>query len=582
VPGIGAPARFLRDSRDLAVAVRYRGQVEPTHASEPRSIGRAALWIGVAAIATIVGRVLTLPGVDGEVLSAGGLLDASVLAVLGPQLVLVVAARLALDAAGKRGSRIARTLTLAIVLVLCAIQTFALAVWAEQAGDELPYVKLVLEPGLRFRLVATLTATTAAAIAYWLADRIDASRLATGALVLAFFAAPLESLRPAFDPIATPHALALPVALALAMLIVAIGLVVRAPASWPVRVLGGLELRSAFDALAVPSAIALLSSVSLGPLAIPLIGRPLLVLAGTIALLVLLSRRSEKGARVLWPLAIAVPFVLVALGVSSLGLVRSGALERALDPGPLRGDASFELTLEAVDRFHDGEAEAMVARLEMLGAGAELVSADPRRITLRVRNARDLDSVLEALRPHRLGLHWVEAPPSVEPPPGVSAPTEYRPSFEGACDVVRPWSVTVPCTAAIQAVHDPTSAASVCHLYCLAREPIVVTRDVRDAEVVIDPYTQQPLVSATLRDEAAERFGRETGANIGRHLAIVLDDEVVSAPVVQTAIPGGRLQITLGSSEGATDRLAEAQLLVAALRSGDSLTSAWLLQSIER
>jgi preprotein translocase subunit SecD len=51
-------------------------------------------------------------------------------------------------------------------------------------------------------------------------------------------------------------------------------------------------------------------------------------------------------------------------------------------------------------------------------------------------------------------------------------------------------------------------------------------------------------------------------------MAIVLDDRVESAPVIQTEIGGGRCQITLGGSSSYNDSLQEAKDLVVVLRAG--------------
>lgn len=47
-----------------------------------------------------------------------------------------------------------------------------------------------------------------------------------------------------------------------------------------------------------------------------------------------------------------------------------------------------------------------------------------------------------------------------------------------------------------------------------------------------------------LNDEGARKFARTTGANIGKRLAIILDNRIYSAPVIQTKITGGRATIT--------------------------------------
>lgn len=56
--------------------------------------------------------------------------------------------------------------------------------------------------------------------------------------------------------------------------------------------------------------------------------------------------------------------------------------------------------------------------------------------------------------------------------------------------------------------------------------------------------TGQPEVQFTLKETGARLFEEYTRANIGRRFAIVLDESVVSAPVVQSAIPGGQAVIS--------------------------------------
>ena len=60
----------------------------------------------------------------------------------------------------------------------------------------------------------------------------------------------------------------------------------------------------------------------------------------------------------------------------------------------------------------------------------------------------------------------------------------------------------------------------------------------------------------TFNQEGAAIFGRVTAANVGRQLAIVLDGELQSAPVIQDAITGGRAQITGNFSLLEAQRLA--------------------------
>ncbi|HSF18528.1 MAG TPA: protein translocase subunit SecD [Vicinamibacteria bacterium] len=74
------------------------------------------------------------------------------------------------------------------------------------------------------------------------------------------------------------------------------------------------------------------------------------------------------------------------------------------------------------------------------------------------------------------------------------------------------------------------------YYYLVERVPVITGRDLKNARRSLDYDTNTPNVSFTLKPEAASRFQRETRANIGRQLAIILDNNVVSAPVIQSAI----------------------------------------------
>ena len=68
--------------------------------------------------------------------------------------------------------------------------------------------------------------------------------------------------------------------------------------------------------------------------------------------------------------------------------------------------------------------------------------------------------------------------------------------------------------------------------YLLRREALITGRDLKNARVGIDE-TNRPQINFTLNATATDRFSRETGRNIGRQLAIVLDNVVEEAPVIQ-------------------------------------------------
>lgn len=71
--------------------------------------------------------------------------------------------------------------------------------------------------------------------------------------------------------------------------------------------------------------------------------------------------------------------------------------------------------------------------------------------------------------------------------------------------------------------------------YMVRRAAAVTGRDLRNARPSLDE-NNRPAVAFTLNTDGARKFGRVTGENIGRQLAIVLDGRVQSAPEIQGRI----------------------------------------------
>jgi len=68
--------------------------------------------------------------------------------------------------------------------------------------------------------------------------------------------------------------------------------------------------------------------------------------------------------------------------------------------------------------------------------------------------------------------------------------------------------------------------------------------DLAESSVVFDRNTGKPAVSISFTQAGADKFEKITGENVGKKVTIVLDNELVSAPVVQEKIAGGQAQIT--------------------------------------
>jgi len=71
--------------------------------------------------------------------------------------------------------------------------------------------------------------------------------------------------------------------------------------------------------------------------------------------------------------------------------------------------------------------------------------------------------------------------------------------------------------------------------YLVHREAIVTGRDLKNARAGVDE-NNQPDIEFTLTPAGGDKFGRATGANVGKRLAIILDDLVESAPVINSKI----------------------------------------------
>ena len=109
--------------------------------------------------------------------------------------------------------------------------------------------------------------------------------------------------------------------------------------------------------------------------------------------------------------------------------------------------------------------------------------------------------------------------------------------------------------------------------YLVRREALITGRDLKNARVGVDE-NNRPQINFTLNAPATDKFSRETGRNIGRQLAIVLDGSVYSAPTIQSKL-GADNRITGRFTTQEADELAKilrAGALPATLRYLQELT----------
>ena len=99
--------------------------------------------------------------------------------------------------------------------------------------------------------------------------------------------------------------------------------------------------------------------------------------------------------------------------------------------------------------------------------------------------------------------------------------------------------------------------------YIVFKRSVLTGRDLVDAQPVFDIRTNEPVLSFRFNAEGARRFGQVTQENVGKPFAIVLDNEVLSAPIIREPILGGSGQIS------GRFTVEEANNLAIQLRSGE-------------
>ena len=80
--------------------------------------------------------------------------------------------------------------------------------------------------------------------------------------------------------------------------------------------------------------------------------------------------------------------------------------------------------------------------------------------------------------------------------------------------------------------------------YVVKKQVLVSGGDLIDAQPGFDQRTSEPIVSFRFNTSGARKFAQATSENVGQPFAIVLDNKVISAPVIREPITGGAGQIS--------------------------------------
>lgn len=217
-----------------------------------------------------------------------------------------------------------------------------------------------------------------------------------------------------------------------------------------------------------------------------------------------------------------------------LGLDLQGGLQVLLEADLPEGSA--EVTAENMET-----ARSIVEnRTNALGISENLIQlAGERRIVGEFPGAEDTDAILDIIQ--QTGLMEFVDTGDFLPEEGTSIQTDF--SAGGTTTQPTPQPTAQP-TGESTPVPTPTGTTdengtgseTVYHT-------IMTGRELRSVNVGVGP-AGQPAIDFVLSPEGTTIFAQHTAANIGKYLAITLDKRVISAPVINDAIPTGQGQIS--------------------------------------
>src|SRR6201987_2326629 len=195
--------------------------------------------------------------------------------------------------------------------------------------------------------------------------------------------------------------------------------------------------------------------------------------------------------------------------------------------------------------------------LEVTDAGGGLIglTVPPAEINERIRQTIDQSIQIVERRVNQLG--------TVEPliqrqgtdrilvqVPGLQDPTELKRILGKTAKMeFRMVDTAVPPDQATQGRVPPEdeilmSAQSPKVPYVIKKQVLVSGGELTDAQPGFDQRSGEPIVTFRFNSSGSRKFAQATSENVGQPFAIVLDNEVISAPVIREPITGGSGQIS--------------------------------------
>jgi len=251
--------------------------------------------------------------------------------------------------------------------------------------------------------------------------------------------------------------------------------------------------------------------------------------------------------------------LIVAITIAAVLVLLRRPLSLGLD---LRGGTSLVLRVnvdgassERVREVVEQTRQILENRINAYGlaeTSIQLYGSQGNGLLVQVPGVSDLSRV-KGLLQSRGVLEWY----SVEDGP-----------YSSAADAAASFGGVVPYSDKLMATKPSQSGERM--WYLLHSQPVIRGTDLRDAHTSVDSM-EQPVTTFNLTADAAKRFQKYTGDNIGKRSAIVLDDEILSVPVIEDVIRD------TGEIRGAKT-MQDAEDLAVKLRSGALPASIELMQ----
>jgi preprotein translocase subunit SecD len=202
-----------------------------------------------------------------------------------------------------------------------------------------------------------------------------------------------------------------------------------------------------------------------------------------------------------------------------------------LEPGK-SGETSILLLLDPKAKEHfmrmaaDQALETIRNRVDQFGVSEpDIRPLPPHRIQIQLPGIRDPKRAIELI--------------------GKTALLEFKlVDEEGSLEEALRGNIPPGSEILYQSTFDPQTGRRTSVPYLLKRRAVLSGDSLTDARVQIDTQYGDPYVSISFDARGARVFERITGENVGKRLAIVLDDNVYSAPVIRDKISGGKAQVT--------------------------------------